>query len=163
MTRTLSEFLHEYAEKHRAEAEAIRARREEWVTAVESLMRQVKQWAEDADKGKVLLIRDDTRELAEPKLGRYTAAALTINLGDQKVVIRPVGWQTIGRIGPDGNSGPRAEGRVDMELEDSPIRHVLLRGLDEHGERWVILNYQLGEPRPLDRQTFEAALLSLLR
>ena len=67
----------------------------------------------------------------------------------------------MGRIGDGGNTGPRAQGRVDI-TDGAGYRYVLYRALDEGGERWVVIDPEDYRARPLDRATFESALLRLL-
>ncbi len=48
MSRTLSDVLHESAVKHHARLEEERARREEWIASVDRLMKQLRQWLQEA-------------------------------------------------------------------------------------------------------------------
>lgn len=160
MSRTLSDLLHEYAVNHHARVEAIRVRREEWIATVRCLMDQFRQWLQEADKEGVLYVVERTEEFAEQAMGRYEVPALEVTLGPTRVKIKPMGRSTIGRIGEGGNTGPKAEGRVD--ITDGTTRYVLYRALEGQGSHWVVIDPENHRSRPLTRELFEDVMARLL-
>jgi len=60
----------------------------------------------------------------------------------------------------DGHKSP-IRGVVD--ISDGAYRYHLYRTVDESGERWLIGDDRNGPVKPLDRPTFEAAMVHLLK
>jgi hypothetical protein len=158
---TLSEYLHDYAVKHRDKEEEMRSRRQEWIDAVTRLFVQLRQWLTEADKDGVLRIEEQQRELGEDALGgRYVVPQLRVVLGPREVFVRPMGRVTIGRVDVEGTTYLMTQGRVD--LTDDSERRVLYRLLGDKGELWVLVRPDSFEASPLTREGFERVMLELL-
>jgi hypothetical protein len=65
----------------------------------------------------------------------------------------------VGVVGPQGDVGIRAEGRVD--ITDGIRRHILYRTLKDAQEKWYALDERY-QAAPLDRTRFEEILQDLL-
>lgn len=161
MTETLRDFLQDYAVKHHSRVETVRARRQEWVSSLERLMAQLRQWLEEADKDGELAISTRQHTLREEALGEYDAPGLVVRLGTTTVEVQPWGRATVGRLGPRGDTGPETAGAV--KVGDVWAAYHLERGFVEGEERWVIRNRETHKAEPLTREAFEAAMVRLLR
>ena len=155
--KTLTDFLKEQAEQQQSQAGQREAKRVEWVQSVERLIRQLQEWLHEADTPGVLRVTVQPHTVREQSIGGYEAPSLTIGLGSREVRVLPVARDVVGSI---GDPGFRAQGLVD--LTDSAFKYLLYRRLDDRGERWVIVDDRDYSVQPLDRTTFEGALLSLL-
>src|SRR5436190_1422248 len=121
---TFGEFL----EKKRAQqshSKERRERRDEWVTAVGRLIEQLRSWLTESDPAGVLDVVPIEIERTEQALGIYTVPGLKISLGEAAVQVVPVGRNVVGIVGPQGDVGIRAEGRVD--ITDGVRRFILYR------------------------------------
>jgi hypothetical protein len=158
---TLAEFLKEQSEKLRGGAPERAKNREEWVAAVERLIRQIEGWLREADPEKVLEVERTAVELGERQLGRYTAPGLTITLGSERAQVRPGTRYGMGPMSDDGLTRGRSQGRVD--LTDGVQTYRLYRYVEPGEEWWVIVDDEHYIPKRFDRPAFEAALVSLLK
>ncbi|MDD2553509.1 MAG: hypothetical protein PHP51_02920 [Desulfotomaculaceae bacterium] len=81
--------------------------KEEWVSALIELNKQLKQWTvaqikeweKDPKQAVVPCVIETTTEKQEEYLGKYFAPALVITSEECEVVVRPVGRFAIGAIG----------------------------------------------------------------
>ncbi|MBV9122251.1 MAG: hypothetical protein JO112_02685 [Planctomycetes bacterium] len=154
---TFQEFLEKQAyQSHHKER---RERREEWIAAVSRLMEQLRTWLAEADPAGVLEIVPMELEKAEPGLGSYRIPGLKINLGEAGVQVVPVGRNVVGIVGPQGEVGVRAEGRVD--ITDGIRRYLLYRTFKDGQEQWFALDEHF-QAAPLDRGCVERILQDLL-
>jgi hypothetical protein len=154
---TFREFLEKQSNQQRQKER--RARREEWVAAVGRLITQLRAWLAESDPGNVLDVVPMEVERAEPDLGAYRIPALKIGLDDTAVQVMPVGRNVVGIVGPHGDIGVRAEGRVD--ITDGIRRYILYRTLKEGRDNWYALDERF-QAEPLDRSRLEAILQDLL-
>jgi hypothetical protein len=154
---TFREFLETKAQQsHHRER---RERREEWITAVRQLVEQLRAWLAESDPAGVLDIVPMEIERAEPGLGIFRIPSLKISLGEAAVEVMPVGRYAVGMVGPQGDAGMRAEGRVD--ITDGIRRYILYRTLQDAQEKWYALDERF-QAVPLDRARFEGILQDLL-
>lgn len=162
MSRPFTEFLREQAAKQDAEVEANRGVIEEWQEAVRRLLTQLRAWLADSDPDHFIQIKEEAQEVTEPGLGRYTVPRLDLRVLGKWVGIIPKARKTVAAAKPPQRSAPvRASGRVD--ITDELRRYVLYRVPgDGAGDQWFIDDLR-SEPKPLDQQAFEAALMSYLR
>ena len=96
---------------------------------------------------------------AEEGLGTYRVPALKVGMGEAGVQVVPVARNVVGFVGPRGDVGVRAEGRVDVT--DGTRKYILYRTLQDGTERWYALDERF-EAAPLDRPRLEAILQDLL-
>jgi hypothetical protein len=157
----LADFLKGRGEQHRAQEPTRRQVREEWVQAVDRLLKQIEGWLKDADPEHLLQVERKTVEKQEVIAGAYTAPALAITLGDRRVEVRPVARGVVGPFSKESPYGARSQGRVD--LTDGTDRFMLYRFVNEQGEAWVYLDEEEYMPHPFEREVFERALVSLLK
>jgi hypothetical protein len=164
MSTTFTNFLREQAAKVAAEAEAGKAVVQEWRTAIEHLFAQIRGWLAESDPDGIIQIKEGEKELNEQGLGRYRVPRLDLRVFDKWIGLVPKGRNTIASAHPPRTSAPeQATGRVD--ITDEVRRYVLYRFPKEGGgDVWLIDDYRSeGDPKPLDQQTFEKALMSYLR
>lgn len=181
MSTTFREFLNEQAEKHQAQVNAGKAIIDEWRTAIENLFSQIRGWLKESDPKEVIKIEESQEEVKEPGLGPYRVPRLNLRAFGKWVGVVPKARRTVGAAKPPQKSVPeRAEGRVD--ITDELRRYVLYRFKENGSDVWLIDGLQGGgyevdekewpgqvkyiprpEPRPLDQETFEKALMSYLR
>jgi hypothetical protein len=150
---TFQEFLDNLA-REQGDKER-RARRAEWIAAVDRLLAQLRTWLAESDPKKVLEVIPLEVEKAEPGLGAYTIASLQIGVGRRSVQVDPMGRNAVGLVA----SRIPAEGRVD--ITDGVRRYILYRTLQEGKVSWYVLNERF-EATPLDRARLEAILQDLL-
>ena len=155
---TFREFLDKQAQQKQQHEER-RQRREQWIAALDRLIKQLSAWLAEADPGRVLdVVRTDV-ERAEPGLGTYQAPSLTISLGEAAVLVVPVGRDVVGIVGSQGDIGIRAEGRVD--ITDGIRKYILYRTLKDGQEKWYALDEHF-KAEPLNREQLEKILQDLL-
>jgi hypothetical protein len=154
---TFREFLDKQAKQQRHKER--RERREEWVAAVGRLIERLRAWLAESDPDKVLDVVPIEVEKAEPDLGVYRVPGLRIGLGDAAVQVVPVGRNVVGTVGPRGDLGVRAEGRVD--ITDGIRKSILYRTLRDGQEAWYALDEHF-QAAPLDRGRLEGILQDLL-
>jgi hypothetical protein len=133
---------------------------EDWKDAVAQLGAQVIRWLAEEDVQGVLTVQTGMTQKEEEGLGPYDIAALRIYLASRFVDLVPVGRNVVGGIGPQGDLGFRAEGRVDMQSRTQ--KYMLYHVASGDGKRWVIVDDDVYAIRDLDKATFIAALQDLL-
>jgi hypothetical protein len=154
---TFPEFLKKKAQEPQHTQR--RERRDEWVAAVDRLINQLRAWLAASDPEQVLEVVPLHFEKGEPNLGVYQVDGLKIGVGDASVQVVPVGRDVVGLVGPRGDSGVRAEGRVD--ITDGVRKYILYRTLKDGQEKWYALDERF-EAAPLDQGRLEVILLDLL-
>jgi hypothetical protein len=180
MSTAFSEFLQQKAKKHAAEATAGKATTDEWRTSITQLFKQIRVWLKESDPEGLIVIEEGQQEITEPGLGRYRVPRLDLNAFGKWIGIIPKARRTVGTAKPQPQSPPqRAEGRID--ITDELRRYVLYRFRKDAGDAWLIDGLEHGfeavektwpgevghvrrsEPRPLDQEAFEKALMSYLQ
>jgi hypothetical protein len=161
MTTAFREFLRRQAEKHQAEVRSGKATVEEWRSAVEQLFAQLRAWLKESDPEGVIQIEEHHQDVSEKGLGRYRIPRLDLRALGKWVGIIPKARKTVGTAHPPQNSAPqRAAGRVD--ITDELRRYVLYRFQEDGCDVWLIDDLE-SEPKPLDQDAFEKALMSYLQ
>ena len=153
---SFQEFLHKKAEEQGQASR--RERRDEWISAVNRLVEQIRVWLREADPEGLLDLVDVEYNKAEKGLGAYKIRGLQVGVGDLSGQVIPVARNVVGspRIGGDG---AQLGGRVD--ISDGIKKYILRRVLKDGTESWEVLDEQLGAT-PLDRARLESILLDLL-
>lgn len=168
----LTKYLDAEAEHLKAEEGQREQAVQEWVTALEALYAQIREWLIDADKNKGLLsvIPSEVSE-QEGRLGGYTAPAIRIKIAGRgrHPMIVPRARYVVAAIRPPGKEQRRADGMVELR-DGTTAEYYLFRWKTAAGDEWYIRNVTLwnadreyGTVEPLDRDRFEAAVLSILR
>jgi hypothetical protein len=160
---------------HQAEALAGKATVDEWRAAVERLFVQVRAWLKESDPDGLIEVEERQEEIREPGLGRCCVPRLDLRVFGKWIAIIPKARRTVDTAKPPQASAPqRAAGRVD--ITDELRRYVLYRVQEGGRDVWLIdglpaektwpgqVQYiPRSEPKPLDPETFENALMSYLR
>lgn len=73
--------------------------KDEWVLALRELMDQIKQWVNETQQERALLVQEHSLEKDEQYIGGYTAPALTLIAESCNIEVLPVGRFSIGSIG----------------------------------------------------------------
>lgn len=169
-TATFQEFLKGLAGQENA-AE-VRARRKEWVEAVERLIDRLEGWLRELDPDGVMEVYRQVVERHEPGLGTYDAHGLWIEVGKVTVEVVPGGRNS--RVVPPSGTTLLGEdlrpaqvaGRVD--IKNRVQRHSLYRLVVPDGsstrEDWAtvaVTDYGV-KFDPVDRDGFEAMLRELM-
>jgi hypothetical protein len=157
-TTSFREFLAEKAREDGSVAER-KNRRNEWVAAVNRLLDQFRRWLKEADANDLLEVYPLDFDKLEKGLGPYHVSGLKIGLGDAAVEVVPVGRNTMGFVGPDGNM-IRAAGRIDVR--GGARKYQLYRTLNHDMESWRVVDDDHHKGATLDQTTFENMLLDLL-
>lgn len=161
MTTAFKEFLRQQADKYQAEVKAGQATVDEWRAAIEQLFAQLRAWLRESDPEGLIEIEESHQDVTEPGLGRYRVPRLNVRAFGKWVGIIPKARKTVGTAKPPQKSVlERAAGRVDMT--DELRRYVLYRFRDDGREVWIIDDLH-SEPKPLDKEAFEKALMSYLQ
>jgi hypothetical protein len=175
MSTTFKEFLQEQAKKHQAEAQAGQATVDEWHAAVKRLFSEMRAWLKESDPDGFIEVKEGEQKITEPGLGEYRVPRLDLHAFGKWVGIIPKARGTVSAAHPPQKAAPgRAIGRVD--ITDELRRYVLYRVQENGREAWVIddlppekawpgqIQYiPRSEPKPLDKDAFEKALMSYLR
>jgi hypothetical protein len=156
--KSFRDFLQEKARA--ADHDERRNRREEWVGAVERLVSEIRAWLKEADPEGILEVVEVRRQKLEQGLGAYEVPSLEIHLGDSLVRVTPVGRNVVGFIGPLGDVGVRAEGRIDITDADGIRKYILYRVLKD-GEHWYVLDERY-EISAFDRSRLEEIIQELM-
>jgi hypothetical protein len=107
----------------------------EWVSSLQKLMVQIKEWLRESDpENKILTVADEEHRRIEEGIGIYVAPGLMIGLGAEFVRVVPVARSVVGVIGQI-DLGVRVEGRVD--ITNDVQKFALYRTL-EGGESWLL-------------------------
>jgi hypothetical protein len=155
--KTFREFLQEKAREddHRER----RRRRDEWVDAVDGLIRQLRDWLEQADSERLLSISRRDYDKLEQGLGAYEVPGLDVALGDSIVKISPVSRNVVGFVVSGGDAAVRPEGRVD--ISDGLRKYVLYRTITDGNQQWNVVD-EHSRTTLLDQARFEEIMQDLL-
>jgi len=137
----MSELAKFFRKKREAVAQSALPREkilEEWLEALNSLIRQLEQWLEPA-LAEGLKIEPYQKEIAEYDLGTYSAPALKISFGSRTVHVEPVARFIVG-----------GTGRVDIDSSRGIFK--LIR--DPATGRWFLVRRTLAEAEPLTETSF---------
>lgn len=130
-----------------------RKRRDEWISAVDHLRNQLKEWLRQADTEGVLDVEEFEYDRHEESIGPYVVKGLEIRSDNAEIVVIPVGY---GVMRPDLgiDAAIPVEGRVDITNKTDKV--ILYRTLTENGEEWLFKKGARGTPtRKLDQAAFE--------
>lgn len=166
----LADFIRKEAEELRKKQPERDRLVKEWTSAVALLLDQMEVWLKEADTEGVLSIQREQHEGHDSKMGRYAIDGLYVTLGNRTMRIKPAGrWHVGGATLPGAVTESKYEGRVDFC--ENTYGELHLYRVRPHGEdRWVFVHsggYSL-KPKPvmvepLDQETFEGAVLRILR
>lgn len=136
----------------------------EWKEAVQQLLDEIRVWLRDADPDGLLSIEQDEWEVTEEKLGRYSVPRLDIKGLGRSLAVIPKSRYVVATSLPNGTGkSVRGTGRVDLTWVDSEAkRYHLYRFPGDGSDIWMI-DDRKSIPSPLNRERFEAALMSLLK
>jgi hypothetical protein len=157
---SLKEYLAGEAEKLRTEQSEGMQKRHEWIAAVDRLLAQIKDWLQQADEGRILMIQEASFPISEQGIGTYEITSLTMGVGTREVRVKPVARFVAAPLRPNGTIIPRAFGRVDMT--NGFDKSLLLRTEKDPADRWMIIGQDSSRIERFDRNSFESAFQSLL-
>ena len=161
---SFKEFLESQEGRLRAEKEAAAEAWRKWADSIIALSQQIEGWIKDSDPHGLVTLKhkslDDLDEEGFLRNNNLPLFCLTIQIGDREVVVRPTGRDIL---------GPRwkpAEGqwlgRVDMMVIGESERYQLFRFVHQtKGEAWFLRDPKTLVLKSLDRDSFDAALVSL--
>ncbi len=153
---SFQEFLHQKAEEQNQGSR--RELRDEWISAVDNLNRQIIDWLGEADPEHLLEITRQPIEKAEVGLGPYQVSGLKVGVGNLAVRVVPIARNLAGSPAPLGD-GSTLGGRVD--ITNGSKKYMLRRILRDSAAAWEVLDEEFGVT-PLDRGRLEAILRDLL-
>jgi hypothetical protein len=157
-----TQFLREQAARHEAVARAGKAVVDDWRMAIQRLFDQMRAWLRESDPDGIIKIEMRPHELAEEGLGRYLVPRMDLTAFGKWVGIIPKARNTIASAQLPQKAAPeRALGRVD--ITDEIRRYVLYRFPQEGADDVWMFEDLRSEPKPLEQQTFETALMSYFR
>ena len=111
--------------------------RDEWLSAIDALRQQVREWAEKQGWS----VTQAEREVTEDEIGTYKVAALEIDAPQGELILEPIARFVGG-----------AAGRVDLSVWPSLFRVMLLRDSSSH---WVVHTESgIDWPNPWGEHTF---------
>jgi hypothetical protein len=158
MTTTFSEFLREQAAKYESQIGDGKAVIAEWRSAVDRLFEQLCAWLKESDPTGIIEIECNKEKVREQGLGRYEVPRLDLHAFGKWIGIIPKARRTVGTATPPQKRAPqRADGRID--ITDELRRYVLYRFSEGGQDTWVIDDLHSGA-KPLNKETFEKALMS---
>ena len=129
------------------------AERDWWLSALEDLYRQIEAWLAPLQKKGLVVSKRVPVQLAEEKIGTYTADELLLEFGPEEIVLEPQGTLIVG-----------ARGRVDVFRRGSRREQIMLIVSGSKEEpRWEIWpSRDPRQRRALEQPSFEAMLETLL-
>jgi hypothetical protein len=161
MSTAFRDFLRQQAEKHQVEDATRQAIIDEWQTAIERLFLQMREWLKESDPEGLVEIKENQQDVTEPGLGRYNVSRLDLRAFGKWIGIIPKACRTVSTAKPPQKSVPeRAAGRID--ITDELRRYILYRFQEDGRDVWLVDDLK-SEPKPLDQEAFEGALMSYLR
>ena len=92
-------------------------RREDWIRSLNDLYSKIEKYLKKYTEAAQIHLGREEIQLSEEHIGTYQVEALTVQIGNEKVVAKPIGTLLIG-----------AAGRVDLIGARGMIRLVLLEG-----------------------------------
>jgi hypothetical protein len=120
--------------------------RDEWLSAIDELVAQVRDWAQQQGWS----VTQSEREVTEDEIGTYKVAALAIDAPQGELLLEPIARFVGG-----------AEGRVDLSVWPSLFRVMLLR---DSSRQWVVHTESgIDWPNPWGERTFVDLANRLLR
>ncbi len=173
----LTEFVKSEAAHLRGELDRRAGERQRWQEAVFRLNEQLSKWVKDADSDHGLLAASPTIEFTrqEALLGVYSVKGISVTLGGRlngrSADVIPRARYVAASIKPPGEESHRADGMVEIK-GDAGAEYYLFRraGLALEEDRWFIQSVDdwnsdtgYGRVHPLDRESFEAAILQILQ
>jgi hypothetical protein len=156
----LKEFLDQQAEENTAANEESR-RLKDWVQAVERLVETLSDWLRASDTKNRLKIEKTKYEIRERAFGWYSTPGLRVTFSTREFQVVPKAFFSIGSVVGDPLGETIRNGRVD--LTNGNLRFMLYRKPSEGPDAWVIADDRTYQPRLLDRDSFEDAVVSLLQ
>ena len=137
--------------------------RDEWVSAIDRLNQQIRDWLTDSDPDhRFLEVRELPCQLREQGIGTYEARGLLIRVGRLEVRVEPIARYV---AGPHSATGvihvSRAFGRVD--LTDGLQKFMIFRVEKDPEDRWSLIEQDGFRLQPFDRSAFEEAFKALLQ
>jgi hypothetical protein len=158
---SLKEFLAGEAEKLRTEQSEAMKTRDEWISSVDRLFAQIKDWLQQADEGRILMIQEASFPISEQGIGTYEIPSLTMGVGMREVRVRPVARFVAAPLRSSGTIYiPRAYGRVDMS--NGLDKFMIFRTEKDPIDHWTITGQDSYQVDRFDRNAFESAFKSLL-
>lgn len=157
---TFKEFLKSREATLRAEAETNDRLKKQWEDAVSGLMSTIKDWIIESDPEKLLKLKEGTITLYDQKIDQTPLPSIKIWMGSSVVSIEPIAQNVIGpRLKPMEEG--EWSGRVDMI--GHPYSFELWLFINNKGvPSWHIRNDRDFTIRPLNKETFERAMVELL-
>jgi hypothetical protein len=104
-------------------------------------------------------ISSQTIERAERALGTYELPGLKIHVSDAAVEVVPLSRNVVGSIGPRGEPGLRAAGRVD--ITDGTRKYALHRSIPEGQDVWYVVA-ERSSVTPLTRDRLQEIVMDLM-
>lgn len=157
----LTDFLKVEGVNQRKIYEESVAEVERWRDSVNRLLEAMYDMLQKADEGKVLKVEMRSHQLREEGVGAYPIHSLSIVLGTRSVDILPIARKVMAIFDEGQAPARKAQGRVDMT--NGLEKYLLLRFVTPEGEVWMIVDAQTYGMKPLDRDSFEEAVLRLLK
>ena len=157
MSTTFTDFLRQKAAKYEAESDDNQAAFPRGSNAFKAIRTDPRRLNESVPEGVLKIEQSDWPATA--RNDRHPAPASNSAHSGKEVYLVPEARKTIGSASSPQKSAPdRAIGRVDItdEIRDASVSPFARWGKDA----WYINDPVSGEQKPLDQQTFEAALMS---
>lgn len=167
----LSQFLKKEGERLRVEAPVREAKQQDWDRAVTNLLRQLEGWVKEADSEGIIQIevKKWPFPISEEGLGEYRLPYLRLRLDTRTVTISGKARNVVDRIRPPGSAHSRQADGLAV-ISDNVVKgqsgtanYYLYRLAEPDGDHWYIRHALEEEVKPLDRERFEAILVSLLK
>jgi len=133
-------------------------RLKEWSEAYQRLTDQIIAWLRE-EGADFITISSHPIERAERGLGTYELPGLKIRVGDAAVEVVPLSRNVVGSIGPRGDSGLRAAGRVD--ITDGTRKYALYRSIQEGQDVWYVVD-ERASVTPLTRDRLQEIIMDLM-
>jgi len=104
--------------------------KEDWLKYLSDLYRMVESFLKEfIDSGQIALEYKNI-ELSEENIGRYTARAMTLAFGTNRITLAPIGTLLIGTRGRVDMTGPKGTVRLMLADKDSAGLKITVRVRD---------------------------------
>lgn len=173
----LKNFIEEKRKKAEEEKINWEQEKKEWIDKLDELYRMIEDWLKDVD----IKIEYEDIELFEQRLGKYRTKKMVLDVGGERVELRPIGTIIIGAKGRVDVEGPRGKVKIVLVPKDAegPAIRVriftsgadLKKELEEEKQKTakpIQWEWKIATPPPnvkcinLDKDTFSEILLGVV-
>lgn len=127
---TFDEFVKQRTDRARQSAEVSNSKETlaDWLRELDALYSAMEGYLQSYTESGQIKIERHPVQLTEEYLGTYEAEALAMSIGNDEVIVQPVGTRVIGSCGRVDLSGPRKTLRIVLLEKGGPTMKITISG-----------------------------------